>query len=135
MLNVLSVKAPQFYGKDVPFEQLFSDNYSFVLEVEAPIYWWADFDGVRFYMDLSFLTNNPYQEPETVLLKTPVSTKIKGCISLPYQSIIEICEDYKAGAYVYKKEVNKWPNEREWNDLCETLMDIRGIRYFVEKET
>ena len=119
MLRILNMKIPYEYKPKVSAKKLFEDNACFVFEVEAPIYWWAEFSGERVNLCTPCKLKGPMQ-------KLPLDTLGQACIFLHYQDIVEICEDYIDGAYT--KERSKWIAEREWTDFCETLFDIRGVR-------
>lgn len=128
MLKILGMQSPYKYV-DRSAELLFEKNDCFIFSVQAPIYWWVDFSGERTKL------NCPYIEPGTVQRqgKTfPVHTIVNGTVFLTYQQIVELCEDYVAGAY--KNENSGWIAEREWNDFCETLLDIKGIRDLIQEE-
>ena len=127
MLKVLSMQS-YFRYKDVPAETLFSKNLSFTFMVEAPIFWWIDFDyGLKFGFDLSEFSE--YEKENA-----PMSTCVKAYVCLSYQEIVEICENYVDGVYKYEDKYYQWPNEREWRDFCETLLDIHGVRDLVKEE-
>ena len=120
MLQILSMCCP-YSNKKVPADLLFRENKVFTFEVEAPLYWWVDFDGMKYGFDLS-----PFSPVETQQLS--VSTKVTAWVSLTYQQIIQYCQDYIHGEYLYDNKYYHWFNEREWSDFCETLMDIAGVK-------
>ena len=119
MLRVLNMTVPYKYKPDVPKEKLFDDNVCFIMEIEAPIFWWVEYSGERTAFDLKEI--NKYLE--TKKRKVSISTSVKARIFINYQDIVEICEDYILGEYT-----SQWKADREWADFCETLMDIKGIR-------
>ena len=122
MLKILNMQIPYKFKPHISAEQLFEDNGCFIFKVEAPAFWWIDFGGER--------TNI---QANRVSTESTLSTLVRGNIFLHYHDIVEICEDYIAGAY--RKENTKWIAEREWTDFCETLLDIKGIRDLIfEKE-
>lgn len=135
-------------------EELFKENSTFIFTIKAPIYWWVDCDWVKykFNMPLSdfefcfdtfestqqqeliqaheYISNlDPYQLMQIL----PLATYITGVIELSYREIVEVCENYIAGEYIYHKQYS-FPNEREWTDFCETLLDIKGVRDLMEDE-
>lgn len=127
MLKVLSMQS-YFRYKDVPAEVLFEKNLSFTFLVEAPLYWWIDFDcGLKFGFNLSEFS-------ELDKKHVPMSTNVRAYVCLSYQEIVEICENYIEGVYEYTDKSYQWPNEREWKDFCETLLDVHGIRDLVQEE-
>ena len=163
MLQVLKMVHPQTLSNNADFQYLFSKNPSFYFTIKAPIYWWIDTDWVKYQMNmplsdfefcfdvgqealpfvnqLEFLVKNMYHtqadgsimEPRALMQMMPLSTYITGCLELSYCEIIEVCENYLAGEYKYVKGYS-FPNEREWNDFCETLLDIKGVRDIVTEE-
>lgn len=130
MLQILNTMYPYKYKYvEMSGEELFEENDCFIFDVEAPIHWWVDFSGERTKLNI------PYVEPATVKrqgMELPVSTKVRGNVFLTYQQIVEMCEDYISGAYT--NENTNWFAEREWNDFCETLLDIRGVRDLVQED-
>lgn len=125
MLRILNMQIPYKYKPNISAEKLFEDNACFVFEVEAPIFWWAEFSGERVNIRVSNFTKKRLE-------KLPFSTPVRGQVFLTYQNIVELCEDYIDGAYT--KERSKWIAEREWTDFCETLFDIKGIRDLIYGE-
>lgn len=125
MLRILNMQIPYKYKADVPAEKLFEDDICFIFEIEAPIYWWADFSGERTAFELPDITQN-FEKRKN---KIPISTMVKASVFLTYQQIVELCEDYVTGVFI-----TQWPTEREYADLCETLLDIRGIRDLVQED-
>lgn len=127
MLQVVFTFSPYKRDEVVSAEQLFKDNKLFAFKVVAPLHWWIDIDGKKFWFNLRQFSENERRE-------MPLSTKVEATISLSYCDIIGICRDYIKGLYRYTNESNQWPNTREWTDFCETLLDIRGVRELVEGE-
>ena len=115
MLRILNMQIPYKYKPTISAKRLFEDNGCFIFDVEAPAFWWVDFGGERANINANFVDAT-----------SRLSTLVRGNIFLPYQDIVELCEDYISGAF--KKENTKWIAEREWSDFCETLLDIRGVR-------
>lgn len=128
MLKVLRVISPYSLKKNLDSETLFKDNRSFIFVIEAPLYWWIDVDGIKYGFDLSDFSDEARQN-------LSLSTNIGAMLSLTYQEIVEICEDYQAKMYRYEGKPYQWPNEREWKDFCETLLDIKGVRDLIKEET
>lgn len=153
MLKVL--RAGNLYAKDVKSDNLFQDNPMFAFVVEAPIYWWVDIDWPKYYFNMpvndfefsqdewnenlpliryeKVVAQNPNLSPRALMQILPLSTVIIGHINLTYREIVEVCENYVAGEYKYIHGYG-FPNEREWKDFCETLLDIKGIRDLVKEE-
>lgn len=125
MLQILSMHCPYVHTDILP-NRLYVDNYTFTFEVRAPIFWWIDFDGIRFGFDLSEFSEFEKQNAS-------VSTNVVGWIYLEYRDIVDICSCYLNGAYKYDKQDFQWSNEREWSDFCETLLDIKGVRDLIEE--
>lgn len=124
MLKVYSMGYPyQYEHIDMSPQELFDDNNCFILGIEAPIYWWLEFNGERARVILPYTPKNIDRDS---LKKLPLSTTMRSNVFLHYQEIIEIVEDYILQAY--SDENTKWIAGREWKDFCETLMDIRGVR-------
>lgn len=135
--------------------ELFKQNPTVIFKIRAPIYWWVDTDWIKYYFNMPFpdfefcfdaFENNNYyaeytsrnlekwkDEPRKLMQLLPLSTYMKGTIELTYQEIIEVCENYVAGEYTYIKGYS-FPDDREWADFCETLLDIKGIRDLVKEE-
>ena len=128
MLKVLKLINP--YKQNIPRsgEDLFNENRTFNFVIEAPIYWWIDVDRLKYGWELKDFSE---EERRTMSIATP----IKAILSLTYQDIIEVCEDYANDMYKFDNEPYRWSNEREWNDLCETLLDICGVRDLVKEAT
>ena len=128
MLRILKVLHD--YKNEFPLSgnQLFNENKRFNFIIEAPIFWWVDVSMLTYGFELGEFS-------ETERKTMSISTNIRACLSLTYQEIVEICEDYVQGGYKFNNEPYKWSNEREWNDLCETLLDIKGVRDIVKEET
>lgn len=120
MLRILAVCCP-YSSSSASANLLFRENKLFTFEIVAPIYWWVDFDGVKLGFDLSAFSNKARQQ-------LSVSTPVVAWATLSYQEIVEYCQAYINGEYIYEDKYYSWVNEREWNDFCETLMDIRGVR-------
>lgn len=136
-------------------DTLFKKNPILQFLVEAPIYWWVDVWFPKFNLDmplsdfnccfdawpeqtlfmqaLAMEVNNPNIEPRQLMQILPMSTQVVGIVELTYQEIVEICENYVSGEYVYHLP-RSFPNEREWVDFCETLLDIKGVRDFINEE-
>lgn len=155
MLQVLKMVRPQALSNNADFQYLFSKNPSFYFTIKAPIYWWIDTDWIKYQMnmplsDFEFCFDNFYyekeyqkkynsvmrwwkDEPRKLMQRLPMSTYMTGCLELSYCEIIEVCENYLAGEYKYVKGYS-FPNEREWSDFCETLLDIKGVRDIVKEE-
>lgn len=155
MLKVL--RMGNVFAKDVDSKDLFNDNPLFTFTIQAPIYWWVDIDWPKYYLNMPLsdfdfcfdafdedaarrvaqtlglnygtIQNNP----RAVMQLLPLSTQVVGTINLSYQEIIEVCENYVAGEYNYQTGYS-FPNDREWSDFCETLLDIKGVRDIVKEE-
>ena len=156
MLQVLNMMGNNFSVKDTG-EDLFKKNPTIQFLIKAPIYWWIDADWCTYSQALptnnfdfcfdSWPENSIFPQtmssyiarvkkkltPRQLMQLLPMSTYIDGIISLTYQEIIEVCENYVAGEYKYVAPFS-FPNEREWKDFCETLLDIRGVRDLIEEE-
>lgn len=135
--------------------ELFKQNPTVIFKIKAPIYWWVDTDWVKYYFNMPLsdfefsmdewnenlpliryekvVTQNPNLSPRELMQILPLSTYMKGTIELTYQEIIEVCENYVAGEYTYIKGYG-FPDDREWADFCETLLDIKGVRDLVKEE-
>lgn len=153
MLKVL--RAGNLFVKDVNSTDLFRDNPVFSFVIEAPIYWWVDIDWPKYYFNMPLsdfefsqdewnenlpliryekvVAQNPDLSPRALMQILPLGTMMVGHINLTYQEIVEVCENYVAGEYKYTKGYG-FPNEREWTDFCETLLDIKGVRDLVKEE-
>lgn len=134
---------------------LFKKNPTVLFEIKAPIYWWIDTDWIKYYLNMpldnfefdfsafdcgryyaKYMRNNLNKwkdEPRKLMQVLPLSTVVKATLELSYQEIVEVCENYVAGEYYYTKGYG-FPNDREWADFCETLLDIKGIRDLVKEE-
>ena len=124
MLQVMMLRPFSFISKDKPYKELLQENPTFILSIKAPIYWWTDFNYSKIGFNLEPFSENERREMS-------VSTTIEGSVVLEYKEIIGICDDYVNEEYKYTGSWYQWSNEREWNDLCETLLDIRGVRELV----
>lgn len=135
--------------------ELFKQNPTVIFKIKAPIYWWVDTDWIKYYFNMpfsdfefcfdAFEEDNYYaeytgrnlekwkDEPRKLMQVLPLSTYMKGTIELSYQEIIEVCENYVAGEYIYIKGYG-FPDDREWADFCETLLDVKGVRDLVKEE-
>lgn len=135
--------------------ELFKQNPVVLFKIKAPIYWWVDIDWIKYYFDMPLsdfefsqdgwdenlsiirierlATQNPNLSPRELMQILPLGTIMTGTIELSYQEIIEVCENYVAGEYTYVKGYG-FPDEREWKDFCETLLDIKGVRDLVKEE-
>ena len=128
MLNVVGMGSVCCAVSSATPEKLFKANVPFNFYIEAPLYWWLDFDYTKFGFELG-----DFSEKEKLTM--PVDTPVKGVAVLTYQEIIEVCEDYVNGVFQYNKDDgHQWPAEREWKDFSETLLDIKGVRDFVTEE-
>lgn len=128
MLKVLKLLNPYKQITPRSGKVLFDENRTFNFVIEAPLYWWVDVDRLKYGWELKDFSE---EERRTMSIATPV----KAVLSLPYQDIVELCEDYACGVYKFEDEPYRWSNEREWNDLCETLLDICGVRDLVKEAT
>lgn len=135
--------------------ELFKQNPTVIFRIKAPIYWWVDTDWIKYYFNMPLsdfefsqdewdenlsiirigrlATQNPNLSPRELMQIIPLGTIMTGTIELSYQEIIEVCENYVAGEYTYIKGYG-FPDEREWKDFCETLLDIKGVRDLVKEE-
>ena len=128
MLNVVGMGSVCCPFSRVTASELFETNAPFNFYIEAPLFWWLDFDYTKFGFELG-----DFSEQEKLTM--PVDTVVKGVAVLTYQEIIEVCEDYINGVYKYiVGNEHQWPAEREWKDFCETLLDIKGVRDLVQEE-
>ena len=154
MLQVIKI-LPNVFPQHSAGDLLFEENPNFQLVIKAPIYWWVDCDWIKysFNMPLSdfefdfdaFAESRYYaeymgrniakwqDEPRRLMQLLPLSTYMTGVIELSYRDIVEVCENYVSGEYNYVKGYG-FPNEREWTDFCETLLDVKGIRDLVKEE-
>jgi hypothetical protein len=127
MLKVVGMGSVCCAFSEMSTTELFQMNAPFNFYVEAPLYWWLDFDYTKFGFELGDFT-------EVDKLNMSVSTMVKGCAILTYQEIVTICQEYCNGVYKYTHKSYEWNNEREWNDFCETLLDVKGVRDLVDEE-
>ena len=128
MLKVVGMGSICCHFSTATAEELFETNAPFSFYVEAPLYWWLDFDYTKFGFELG-----DFSEKEKLTM--PVNTVVQGRAVLTYQEIIEVCEDYVSGVYNYDSNcAYRWSAEREWKDFCETLLDIKGVRDLVQEE-
>lgn len=134
----------------------FKQNPTVILRIIAPLYWWVDIDWTKYYLnmplsDFEFCLDGCDQELKTamqdlsrnmadanrnerrIMQILPLSVMVTATIELKYQEIIEVCENYVNGEYTYIRGYG-FPNEREWKDFCETLLDIKGVRDIVKEE-
>ena len=157
MLQV--VKMNWFNYKPIPDDTgdtLLNLNPLITFSIKAPIYWWADCDWIKYkfnmpFSDFEFCLDahtdpriidvmkefadilETYEDiPRFLMQQLPLSTYVTATIELSYQEIIEVCENYVAGDYTVKGY--GFPDEREWKDFCETLLDIKGVRDLVKEE-
>lgn len=152
MLRILNIEGIKLNSADTG-EILYSKNPTLVFTIEAPMYWWIDCEfshfsfilpknNLRYCFD-SWDTDNPYIQRMQLALQNitderqlmqvmPLGTIFSAKVELSYHQILELCENYVTGEYDYRGFYNQWPTEREWTDLCESLLDIRGIRDFVK---
>jgi hypothetical protein len=134
---------------------LFNKNPSVIFGIKAPLYWWVDTDWIKYYFNMPLnnfefcqdewkedvpliryekvVSQNPNLSPRELMQILPMSTMVEGTLELTYQEIVEVCENYVAGEYYYDKGYG-FPNDREWADFCETLLDIKGVRDLVKEE-
>ena len=136
---------------------LFTSNPLIHFTIKAPIYWWIDTDWVKYYLNMplsdfefcldAFATDEVRSAVEglaqrltdvnaterKVMQLLPLSTIVRATIELSYREVVEVCENYLMGEYNYQKGYG-FPNDREWSDFCETLLDIKGIRDLMEDE-
>jgi len=134
---------------------LLQANPKMQLAIKAPIYWWVDTDWTKYFfnmpldniefcldahdesgpsaLDLKFLWNSAKLEPRQLMQILPLSTYVTAAIVLSYQEIVDVCTNYINGEYVYTSPYS-FPNTKEWNDFCETLLDIKGVRDLVEEK-
>lgn len=127
MLKVERVISPYSIRNDKCGEKLFIENKDFIFVIDAPFMWWLDVDGIRYGFELDEFNSDD-------IVNLPLSTSVKGVLCLSYQELVEICEDYIQGMYKYTGRSYQFPNEREWKDFCETVLDIRGIRDLIKEE-
>ena len=126
MLKILSTKV-HANKYDIDGTSLLRLDPSFTFLVEAPLYWWIDFDGVKFGFELDEFSDFERQN-------IPLSTNVKAYVHLSYEDIVTLCTDYVYGLYDYEAHTYQWNNEREWKDFCETLLDVQGIRDLVKEK-
>ena len=138
-------------------DTLFTLDPSIVFVVKAPLYWWVDTDWIKYYLNMPLsdfdfcldafdtgkvrsaveglakqLTDINASERKIMQL-LPLSTIVRATIEISYREIVEVCENYLMGEYNYQKGYG-FPNDREWADFCETLLDLQGIRDLMEEE-
>lgn len=157
MLKVLNMVGNHFSVRDTG-EDLFKKNPRVQFLIQAPVYWWIDTDwcvyslalptnkfefcldgwpaGALFPQSISDYISHTKKAltPRQLMQILPMSVYIDGIVSLTYREIVEVCENYIAGEYKYVAPFS-FPNEREWKDFCETLLDIRGVRDLIQEET
>lgn len=153
MLKILSIDGNYKPKEEDTGSSLFNKNIDLNLVIEAPLYWWisceyehSSFDFPKYDRaycfdawptDYSFVTDlkrniSGLENRDRALMQVlPLSTILVANMSLSYQQVCKICQDYGAGEYDYQGLRFQWPAEREWCDFCETLLDIRGIRDIV----
>ena len=134
---------------------LFDKNPLVIFTVKAPIYWWIDTDWVKYYLNMPLsdfefcqdeweedvpliryekvVTQNPKLSSRALMQILPLSTIVEATIELSYREIVEVCENYVADEYTYTKGYG-FPNDKEWSEFCEVLLDIKGIRELVKEE-
>ncbi len=125
MLKVVKIISPYSGNKDA--KRLYIENRHFLFVISAPIYWWIDAEGVKYGFDLSRFSD---EEKQSI----PISTSVDAILSLQYREIVDICKDYKLGAFKYEQKAYQWCNENEWSEFCETLLTIQGIKDLIEEE-
>jgi len=134
--------------------ELFKQNPAVSFTIRAPLYWWIDTDWIKYYLNmpsenLEFCVdafgmaqrselakayqNVNYLAPRQLMQIMPLSTLATATIELTYREIIEVCENYVEGEWKYIRGYG-FPNEREWKDFCETLLDIKGVRDLVKEK-
>ena len=123
MLQVLRVTSPYSKNHGKNARELFAENRSFVFVVDAPLMWWIDVNGLKYGFELSEFT-------ESELCSLPISTNIKAILSLTFQEIVGICEDYHLGSFDCVLP-HQWPNHADWVTFCDTLFNIDGIKEIV----
>lgn len=162
MLQILCIEHLEHLKSIFPNEKsmgeiLFEENPTFIFTIKAPIYWWVDTDWIKYNVNMptsdfefcfdevnedSILlitlkgvlnTGNWGDWPRTLMQILPMATIVRGVIEMSYREIIEVCENYVAGEYNYQSGYS-FPNDREWADFCETLLDLKGVRDLVEEE-
>lgn len=158
MLLVKRIEGVSF-SLDDTVASLIARNPELSFHVKAPMYWWVDCDfprhGLRMpqydqqycfdaYGEVDEVSPYIHQiqdiiqrtklTPRQMMQILPLSTYLEGAVELTYRQILSICENYRCGEYDYRELYNEWPMSREWTDFCETLLDIRGVREYIEKE-
>ena len=156
MLQVISITGAHLPSSSTG-QDLLAKNPSIRFLVRAPIYWWVDTDWVTYSLSLptknlhfcvdtwpdgslfiehmkDYLEHVKRLEPRQFMQILAMSIYAEGIIELTYQEIVETCENYVAGEYRYIPSYS-FPNDREWKDFCETLLDIRGVRDLIKEET
>lgn len=133
-------------------EALFKLNPRFQFQVKAPMYWWIDLEGPKYMFNMplddfqfcfedfpndkllySMFSDMSTLTPRQKMQVLPLGTIVTASLELTYQEIIALCEDYVSGSFEYYRPYS-FPNEREWKDFCETLLDIVGVRDLVKEE-
>ena len=157
MLKVLNIEC-SLPAIDDTGEVLFKRNPIYYFTIEAPLYWWLDsevvtlersnfilpredfkycFDGFHqscpeIQMTEHYMSNKKHTDRQLIQIM-PLGTLTTAVLRLPYQQIVELCENFSEGEYAYHRAFNEWDNEQEWKDFCEELFKIRGIKELVRR--
>lgn len=105
--------------------EYFKTTHCIKIFFEAPILWVLDASTqiYRFNVNLPVLM----EENGYVLNNKKLSDMVSGSIQLQYSDLIAISEDYLRGFFDYGV------CDREWKDLCETILDMYGVRTILEE--
>lgn len=154
MLKVLNIRWLTVPTNADDGNTLFKLNPTISFDIEAPMYWWIDCDWIKYYLnmplgDFNFCLdefegkaledfikahgNTDNLTPRQLMQVLPMSIVVKATIDLTYKEIVEVCENYIMGEYQYTKGYG-FPNENEWSDFCEVLLNIKGIKELMEDE-
>lgn len=153
MLQILNMHFPLNINGD-DGTTLFIKNSTFSFMVRAPLYWWIDCDWDKYCLNMpldnfEFSLDGFTDEQQELFIQThehlgkltprqimqtlPLSAIIEGRVDMPYRAIVKTCQNYLCGDMKYYPPYS-FPNEREWADFCETLLDIKGVRDLAEEE-
>ncbi len=124
MLRVTAIRWPIDPSRTSP--KVYFDTPSCIeIFFEAPLLWVLDASTqiYRFNVNLPMLM----EESKCMLNNKKLSDVVSGSIKLQYSDLIAISEDY------LREFFNYGVCDREWKDLCETILDMYGVRTILEE--
>ena len=155
MLKVITIDSTALKIGDYSGEELFKRNPVLTFTIKAPLYWWVDCDWIKYHMNMplnkfefcldNWQENSPYiqqmqsliknttLEPRQLMQILPLSTYLTAMIELSYQEVIEVCENWQAGEYEYVSPYS-FPNEQEWTDFYNILIQIGGVSSIINRK-